>query len=220
MTVPNSKEQAMTTLTIEEYDFGPDTNERLATQIDKIRDAGIAGQLKDIAWNDGTLDAVLVHEGFELSIKLNATTAAAGRLGEGHLDPNHQGETACEVRACFGGTSAHTVAGMVTSVTRYSRVFDAWARGAVSSTDEVKFGIPFTSEDADGSVITSMIVETQGGSFEVVLAGDVLHVHGDEAELGGDVAAAFLQGVAEATGTAPEDLVSSLKACQTAGLPA
>lgn len=210
----------MTTLTVEEYDFGPGINERVATQIDKIRDSGIAGQVMDITWNDDTLDAVLKHEGFELSIKLNGTRAAAGRLGEGHLDPNHQGETACEVHACFGGTGACTVASIVTSVTRYSRVFDAWARGAVRSTAEVKFGIPFTSEDADGSVITSMIVETQGGSFEVVLSGDVLHVHGDEAELSGDEAAAFLQALAEATGTAPANLVVSLKACQAANLPA
>lgn len=209
----------MTTLTIEGYDFGPNINERLANQIGKIRDSGIAGHLKDIAWNDGALDAVLVHEGFELSIKLNETTAAVDRLSEGHLDSNHQGESASEVHSCFGRTGAYTVANIVTSVTRYSQVFDAWARGAVRSTAEVKFGIPFNSEDDDGSIKTSMIVETPGSSFEVVLAGDVLQVHGDNAELDGGEKRAFLKAVADDTATTREDLVASLKACQAADLP-
>lgn len=209
------------TLTVEGYDFTPDTSALLKAQISKISGSGIAGRLKDISWVGSALHAVLVHGGFDLNIIVSDELFEVTRCGVEHLDPNHLGNASCGSAPRRGRVPADTLKIAVDRVTTWARVSDAWANGTVRSTPEATFDIPVTMTGIDGKPVTEVFVNTPDWAVCAMLgSGDSLQFYEGHTLLDSEDTQAFLLSVAETTGATREDLMSSLKTCQAAHLQA
>lgn len=193
-------------LSVETYEANP----ALEHLVQRVRDSGLSGSLKEISFSDDTMHAELVRDGVELAISTSDRTIQISRNDDWDLD--HRGESDLSSIKFQGSLSPEDIAASVDQSFRQAVVADAWARGNLRQGDGFTFELPAIN----GTEVIQEI-STPNGNFSVRNPGEEGGIfYDDGTQLSPRMSNAFLADVAEAGGGNPEDLERSLKLCADA----
>lgn len=195
-------------LVVEEYDEHPP----LEHLVQRIRDSGLAGNLKEISFSEDTMHSELVRDGVELAISTSDRTIQISRNDDWDLD--HRGESELTSLKFQGSLAPEDIAASVNQSFRQAAVAGAWAKGNLRQGDGFTFGLPVVN----GSEVYQELA-TPHGDFSVRVAGEgepLAVLNNDGTQLSPRMSSAFLADAAEAGGGNPEDLELSLKLCADA----